>query len=236
MCTELGTIKKTLLEAYSRPRAGGIHAINVKEGDMLLAARLTNGNSHVMLASTNGKLVRFHESTVRPVGRVASGVRGITLAESKDAVVGMITMPEGDITHSIMVVSENGYGKRSELEEYRITNRGAKGVKTINITEKTGALISIIDVQEEDDLMIINRSGITIRMPVSSIRVAGRATQGVRLISIPDGDSIAAIARVDKEEIEEGQEETTDAESGSGTDSNETPNQDNPNQDNPNQE
>jgi DNA gyrase subunit A len=211
MCTEQGTIKKTLLEAYSRPRAGGIHAINVREGDMLLAARLTNGNSHVMLASTSGKLVRFHESTVRPVGRVASGVRGITLAESNDEVIGMITMSEGDVTHSILVVSENGYGKRSEVDEYRITNRGAKGVKTINITDKTGGLISILDVQEEDDLMIINRSGITIRMPVSSIRVAGRATQGVRLITIPDGDAIAAIARVDKEELPESTENGADA-------------------------
>jgi DNA gyrase subunit A len=138
-------------------------------------------------------------------------VRGITLAESNDEVIGMITMSEGDVTHSILVVSENGYGKRSEVDEYRITNRGAKGVKTINITDKTGGLISILDVQEEDDLMIINRSGITIRMPVSSIRVAGRATQGVRLITIPDGDAIAAIARVDKEELPESTENGADA-------------------------
>jgi DNA gyrase subunit A len=201
MCTQKGTIKKTSLEAYSRPRVNGINAINVREGDMLLEARLTNGSCEIMLASKAGKIVRFNESKVRPMGRNASGVKGITLGAEGDEVIGMIAV--ADPNHTIMVVSEKGYGKRSALDEYRITNRGAKGVKTINITEKTGNLIAILEVTEEDDLMIINKSGLTIRMHLDGVRVMGRATQGVRLINLVKNDEIAAITKVERDDEEE---------------------------------
>jgi DNA gyrase subunit A len=201
MCTQKGTIKKTTLEAYSRPRQNGINAINVREGDMLLEVKLTSGKDEVMLASKSGKLVRFNESNVRPMGRTATGVRGINLSSDNDEVIGMVTV--NDPSQTILVVSENGYGKRSEVEEYRVTNRGAKGVKTINITEKTGQLIAIKNVTDEDDLMIINKSGIVLRMAIKDIRVMGRNTQGVRLINLKDNDSIAAVTVVPKDEEEE---------------------------------
>lgn len=198
--TKKGLIKKTSLEAYSRPRANGINAITIKDGDGLIEALLTNGSSEVLIAARKGKCVRFNESDVRPVGRTAAGVKGITI-DDDDEVIGMISVdPESDQQPTIMVVSENGYGKRSDLEDYRITSRGAKGVKTINITDKTGSLIAIKDVTDDSDLMIINKSGITIRLAVSDVRVAGRATQGVRLINIKEGDSIAAVCKVNKSE------------------------------------
>ncbi|MCM1501847.1 MAG: DNA gyrase subunit A [Bacteroidales bacterium] len=198
LATKKGVIKKTLLEAYSRPRANGVNAITVRDGDELLEAAITNGNCHILLAGRNGRCCRFEETDARPLGRTASGVRGINIEES-DEVVGMVCYDptaEDKDAHTILVVSENGYGKRSDYEEYRITNRGGKGVKTLNITEKTGNLVAIKDVTDENDLMIINRSGITIRMSVEDIRVAGRATQGVRLINLREGDSIAAVSVV----------------------------------------
>jgi len=194
LCTKRGIIKKTSLEAYSRPRQNGINAITVREGDELLEARLTNGNNEVVMALRSGRAIRFNESTVRPMGRNASGVKGITLAAVTDEVIGMICM--GNEPSDILVVSQKGYGKRSELDDYRVTNRGGKGVKTINITEKTGDLIAIKDVVDSDDLMIINKSGIAIRIGVSFLRVMGRATQGVRLIDLRSGDEIAAVAKV----------------------------------------
>ena len=202
--TKRGIIKKTSLEAYSRPRTNGVIAITVRDGDELLDAVMTNGNSEILLAGRNGRCCRFDENDARALGRTASGVRGINI-EDDDEVVGMITYDpnaEDAATHSILVVSENGYGKRSDFEEYRKTNRGSKGVKTLNITEKTGALVAMKNVTDENDLMIINRSGLTIRMAVSDIRVAGRATQGVRLINIKEGDSIAAVSAVNKSEDE----------------------------------
>lgn len=202
LATRQGIIKKTTLEAYSRPRQKGVNAITIKEGDALLDAILTDGDSNILLAARKGKCVRFHESDARAIGRTAAGVRGINLDED-DEVIGIIcasSAPEYIETNQIMVVSENGFGKRSTLDDYRITSRGAKGVKTINITEKTGDLIAIKMVNDENDLMIINRSGITIRVPVSDIRVAGRATQGVKLINIREGDSIAAVCIVNKSE------------------------------------
>ncbi len=199
MCTKNGIIKKTTLEAYSRPRQNGINAITVREGDTLLEVLLTNGTNEIMLASKAGKVVRFNEANVRPMGRNASGVRGINLGEEKgNEVVGMIAMP--DQASNVMVVSEKGYGKRSEIEEYRVTKRGGKGVKTINITDKTGNLIAIKDVTDKDGLMIINRSGIIIRLAISELRVIGRATQGVRLINMKEGDEIAAVSKVEVEE------------------------------------
>ena len=203
--TKRGIIKKTSLEAYSRPRTNGVIAITVRDGDELLDAVMTNGNSEILLAGRNGRCCRFDESDARPLGRTASGVRGINI-EDDDEVVGMITYDptsEDAAAHSILVVSENGYGKRSDFDEYRKTNRGGKGVKTLNITDKTGALVAMKNVTDENDLMIINRSGLTIRMAVSDIRVAGRATQGVRLINIKEGDSIAAVSAVNKSEEEE---------------------------------
>lgn len=200
MATKKGQVKKTSLEQYSRPRANGINAITIKEGDELLEAKLTTGDSQVMLGLKSGKAIRFEESKTRPMGRNASGVRGIRLANKNDEVIGMIAV--NDIDSDILVVSENGYGKRSKLEDYRITNRGGKGVKTINITEKTGSLVAIKDVKDDDDLMIINKSGITIRLAVGDLRVMGRATQGVKLINIKDNDSIAAVAKVMHEEDE----------------------------------
>ena len=201
LCSEKGIIKKTSLEAYSRPRTNGIIAISVREGDHLLDACLTNGSNEVMLALKSGKAVRFNEQTVRPMGRNASGVKGATLANEDDRVIGIICLDEPDC--NVMVVSENGYGKRSVVEDYRITNRGGKGVKTINITEKTGGLIAIKKVTDEDDLMIINKSGIAIRLHVDTIRVLGRATQGVRLINLGAKDAIAAVSRVPRAEDEE---------------------------------
>ena len=203
LCTKRGTVKKTSLEAYSRPRVNGINAITIREGDELLEAVLTTGCSEILLAAKEGKCVRFNETHVRPIGRTGAGVRGISIGD-RDEVIGMICVDtqlmETEAPRHIMVVSEHGYGKRSELEDYRITNRGGKGVKTLNITEKTGKLIAIKDVGDENDLMIINRSGITIRLAVSDVRVAGRATQGVRLIQLKDQDSIAAVCRVSKSE------------------------------------
>jgi DNA gyrase subunit A len=194
MATKKGQVKKTSLEQYSRPRANGINAISIKDGDELLEAKLTNGNSHVMLAVKSGKAIRFEESKTRPMGRGASGVRGITLADTQDEVVGMVAV--NDMDANILVVSENGYGKRSSLDDYRITNRGGKGVKTISITDKTGKLVTIKTVTDLDDLMIINKSGIAIRMEVAALRVMGRATQGVKLINLKGDDTIAAVAKV----------------------------------------
>ena len=206
LCSKKGIIKKTTLEAYSRPRQNGVNAITIKEGDQLLEAKLTNGEKDIMLAVKSGKAIRFPEHKVRPMGRTASGVRGITLNDEEDEVIGMICIePE---KANVLVVSENGYGKRSDIEDYRITNRGGKGVKTINLTEKTGKLISLIDVTDEDNLMIITKSGLTIRLEVSSLRVMGRNTQGVRLINLRNDDAIAAVAKVSaaKEEEREGEE------------------------------
>ena len=216
MCTREGVIKKTKLEAYSRPRQNGVNAIVIREGDQLIEAKITSGEAEVMIAARGGKAIRFNESTVRPIGRVGAGVRGIALDEG-DEVVGMICI-EPDAKRDVLVLSENGYGKRTDLDEYRITNRGGKGVKTINITEKTGDLISIQAVNDDNDLMIINRSGVTIRTEVSQIRLAGRATQGVRIINLRDGDAIASVMAVpasdEAEEIEnvvsEGAEAVTD--------------------------
>ena len=200
MCTKDGTIKKTKLEAYSRPRQNGVNAIVIREGDQLIEAKLTSGAAEVMIAAKEGKAIRFNEATVRPIGRVGAGVRGISL-EGDDEVVGMICI-EPDDKHDVLVLSENGYGKRTDLDEYRITNRGGKGVKTINITEKTGKLISIQAVTDENDLMIINRSGLTIRTSVEQIRLAGRATQGVRIINLREGDAIASVMAVPASEEE----------------------------------
>ncbi len=200
MATKKGVVKKTSLEQYSRPRVNGINAITVREDDELLEARLTTGNSQVLLAVRSGKAIRFEESKTRPMGRSASGVRGISLADAHDEVVGMISV--NDMDSDILVVSENGYGKRSSLEDYRITNRGGKGVKTISITDKTGKLVAIKNVTDADDLMIINRSGIAIRLEVSSLRVMGRATQGVKLINLKGDDTIAAVAKVMHEDQE----------------------------------
>ena len=202
LATKRGIIKKTSLEAYSRPRANGVNAITVRDGDELLEAAMTNGRCQILLAGRNGRCVRFDENDARPLGRTASGVRGINIEES-DEVVGMVCYDpsaEDAASHTILVVSEHGYGKRSDFEEYRITSRGGKGVKTLNITDKTGSLVAIKNVTDENDLMIINRSGLTIRMAVSDIRVAGRATQGVRLINIKDGDAIAAVSAVARSE------------------------------------
>ena len=204
MATKKGQVKKTSLEQYSRPRTNGINAITIKEDDELLEAKLTTGESQVMLALKSGKAIRFEEAKTRPMGRSASGVRGIRLANEKtDEVVGMIAVD--DMDSDILVVSENGYGKRSSLEDYRITNRGGKGVKTISITEKTGNLVAIKNVTDHDDLMIINKSGIAIRMAVEDLRVMGRATQGVKLINLKGKDSIAAVAKVmhDEDEVDE---------------------------------
>ena len=199
LATKNGTIKKTSVEAYSRPRQNGINAITINEGDQLLEAKLTQGTDEVVMALKSGRAIRFNEKTVRPMGRNAAGVRGISLSGQDDEVVGMICIPL-DKKCEVLVVSEKGYGKRSDLDDYRITNRGGKGVKTLNITDKTGALIAVKDVTDSDDLMIINRSGVIIRMAVANLRVMGRATQGVRLIKIDEGDSIAAVTKVDVEE------------------------------------
>jgi DNA gyrase subunit A len=217
MCTKKGVIKKTSLEAYSRPRQNGINAINVREGDELLEVRLTSGSNEIVMATKAGRAIRFNESTVRPMGRTASGVKGVTLTSAKDEVVGMIAVDVNDSTQTILVVSENGYGKRTFLNDpedgeavYRITNRGGKGVKTLNITDKTGELITIKTVTNDDDLMIINKSGITIRMKVEDLRTMGRATQGVKLINLRNNDQIAAVAKVDKSTSED--EDTSEGE------------------------
>jgi DNA gyrase subunit A len=210
MCTKKGIIKKTTLEAYSRPRTNGINAITIREGDELLEAKLTNGNCEVIIAKKSGKAIRFNEKLVRPMGRNASGVKGITLESENDEVIGMLTVDKETLdTATVLVVSEKGYGKRSFLvdpetkeDEYRVTGRGGKGVKTLNITEKTGDLIAIKNVSDEDGLMIINKSGLTIRMRVDALRTMGRATQGVRLINIKDNDAIASVAVVPVEEEE----------------------------------
>ncbi|WMN11107.1 DNA gyrase subunit A [Marivirga salinae] len=214
MCTEKGTIKKTTLEAYSRPRANGINAISINEGDRLLNVKLTNGDNNIIIAARSGRAIRFHESNVRPMGRTAAGVRGITLKDAKDIVIEMVAITRENA--NLLVVSEKGYGKRSDIEDYRITKRGGKGVKTLNVTEKTGELVAIKEVIDSDDLMIINKSGITIRMAVENLRVMGRATQGVRLIKVNEGDSISSVEKVEKiDEIEveeegEGTEDTPD--------------------------
>ena len=207
MCTKRGVIKKTTLEAYSRPRANGVNAIVIREGDQLLEVKLTSGNAEIMIAAREGKAIRFNESTVRPMGRISTGVRAISVDDDNE-VIGMICI-EPDSKQDVLVLSENGYGKRTDLDEYRITNRGGKGVKTINITEKTGKLISIQAVTDENDLMIINRSGLTIRTLVSQISVSGRATQGVRVINLRDGDAIASVTAVPKTDEEELEEATT---------------------------
>ena len=213
LATKKGIIKKTTLEAYSRPRQNGVNAITIKDGDQLLEARLTNGSSEVMIAVRSGKAIRFNESIVRAIGRTASGVRGITLGHDKDEVIGMVCVQ--DENEDILVVSENGYGKRSKIDDYRVTNRGGKGVKTINVTDKTGDLIAMKSVSDENDLMIITHNGITIRLPISSISVLGRATQGVRVINLKGDDRIASVARVsteteDEEEVVEGAENDVD--------------------------
>ncbi|MBF9253579.1 DNA gyrase subunit A [Pontibacter sp. 172403-2] len=200
-CTEQGTIKKTVLEAYSRPRTNGINAITINDGDRLLDVQLTNGNSEIVIALESGRAIRFNESQVRTMGRNAAGVRGVTLAGPDDKVVGMVCVQSENT--ELLVVSENGFGKRSLLDEYRITNRGGKGVKTLNVTEKTGKLVAIKGVVDTDDLMIINRSGITIRLRVADIRVIGRATQGVRLIKLNEGDQISSVAKVEMDNEEE---------------------------------
>jgi DNA gyrase subunit A len=202
MATKNGVVKKTSLEAYSRPRQNGINAITIKDGDQLLEAKLTDGESEIILAKRSGKAIRFNEKTVRAVGRTSQGVKGVTLEGKNDEVIGMVCINDPSV--NVLVVSEKGYGKRSEVSEYRITNRGGKGVKTLNVTEKTGALIAIKYVTDDNDLMIINRSGLTIRMSVSDLRVMGRATQGVRLINLKGDDAIAAVAKVEiSEEAEE---------------------------------
>jgi DNA gyrase subunit A len=214
LCTEKGTIKKTSLEAYSRPRANGITAITIHEGDRLLEAALTNGKNHIVIAKSEGKAVHFNEDDVRPMGRTAAGVRGVTLESDQDKVVGMVCITREDA--NLLVVSEKGYGKRSDMEDYRITRRGGKGVKTINVTEKTGKLVAIKEVTDKDDLMIINKSGISIRIKVEELRIMGRATQGVRLIKLNDEDSISSVAKI--ENIGDGAE-ITEGLTGSSTDS-----------------
>jgi DNA gyrase subunit A len=210
LCTKKGIIKKTSLEAYSRPRQNGVNAITIREDDQLFEARMTNGNHHIMMAVRSGKAVRFEDQSVRPIGRTASGVRGITLGNDHDEVIGMVCVENE--TEDILVVSENGYGKRSKIEDYRLTNRGGKGVKTINVTEKTGPLISIKSVDESNDLMIITQSGLTIRMSISSLRIIGRTAQGVKLINLKDSDKIASITIVPaaEDEIVEIQDEIID--------------------------
>jgi DNA gyrase subunit A len=201
MCTQKGIVKKTCLEAYSRPRQNGINAIGIREGDILLEAKLTNGESDVMIAASSGKAIRFHESKVRSMGRGASGVRGIMLSGDKEKVIGMICV--NDSESHVLVVSQNGYGKRSNIDAYRVTNRGGKGVKTINITPKTGKLIAIKNVVDDNGLMIINKSGVMIRMNVEAMRVMGRATQGVKLINLKEGDQISSVAKVDIDKEED---------------------------------
>ncbi|OOQ62115.1 DNA gyrase subunit A [Mucilaginibacter pedocola] len=215
MCTKKGVIKKTSLEAYSRPRANGINAININEGDSLLEATLTTGSSEIVMALQSGRAIRFNESTVRPMGRTATGVRGISLDSDNDVVVGMIAVDDKETT--VLVVSEKGYGKRTDIDDYRVTNRGGKGVKTLNITEKTGNLVAIKGVTDKEDLMIINKSGIVIRIAISELRTMGRATQGVRLITLKGNDEIASVAQVDHDEDEEVDSSAVAADAGTET-------------------
>jgi len=224
MCTKNGTIKKTSLEQYSRPRTNGINAITVKDGDQLLEAKLTDGTAEILLAKRSGKAIRFNEENVRPMGRTASGVRGVRLESDTDEVIGMVCVNSNEEDTTIMVVSEKGYGKRTDIDDYRITGRGGKGVKTLSITEKTGALISMKDVTDENDLMIITKLGITIRMKMEDVRVMGRATQGVRLIKVRDKDAIASVAKVPRADEEDEELEETEFEDidNSDTDSTET--------------
>ncbi|MFW5759585.1 MAG: DNA gyrase C-terminal beta-propeller domain-containing protein, partial [Cyclobacteriaceae bacterium] len=200
MCTQKGTIKKTSLEAYSRPRQNGINAITINEGDRLLNVCLTNGNKDIVIAVQSGRAIRFHESEVRPMGRVAAGVRGISINGDEDKVVGMVCVD--NIETNLLVVSEKGYGKRSSINEYRITKRGGKGVKTLNVTSKTGKLVAIKDVIDSDELMIINRSGITIRIAVKDLRIMGRATQGVKLIRLNESDAISSVEKIEIEDAD----------------------------------
>lgn len=220
MCTKEGVVKKTRLEAYSRPRQNGVNAITIREGDQLIEAKLTTGNSEVLIAAKEGKAIRFNEQAVRPIGRTGAGVKGITIEEG-DEVIGMVCV-EPDSKEDILVVSENGYGKRTDLDDYRITNRGGKGVKTLQITEKTGKLIAIKSVTDDNDLMIINRSGLTIRIPVSDIRVSGRATQGVKVINLREGDSIASVIPVPKSDEAEQPIAAADSQDGGAADAAET--------------
>ena len=218
-CTKDGVIKKTMLEQYSRPRQNGVNAIAIREDDRVIEVRMTNGDNEIIIANRNGRAIRFHESAVRAMGRTATGVRGMTLDEDGvDEVIGMVCVKDPE-NESIMVVSEQGYGKRSEIEDYRKTNRGGKGVKTLNITEKTGKLVAIKSVTDENDLMIINKSGITIRLKVQDVRIMGRATQGVRLINLEKrNDQIGSVCKVMTEtEDEELSEETLLTEAGEGT-------------------
>jgi len=222
MCTQKGTIKKTTLEAYSRPRTNGINAITINEGDRLLNVKLTNGDNDIIIAARSGRAIRFHESNVRPMGRTAAGVRGITLANEADYVVEMVANTRENA--NLLVVSEKGYGKRSDIDDYRITKRGGKGVKTLNVTEKTGQLVSIKEVIDTDDLMIINKSGITIRLEVGTLRVMGRATQGVKLIKVGDNDMISSVEKIETFESEDelSEEASTDENTPSGDASNDT--------------
>jgi DNA gyrase subunit A len=204
LCTKKGVIKKTQLEDFSRPRQSGVNAITILENDQLLTARLTDGNCEIMMAVKSGRAIRFPEENVRPTGRGAIGVGGIEVEDNLDEVIGMICVNKDDKSKTVLVVSENGYGKRTLVEEYRVTNRGGKGIKTIQVTDKTGKLVGILDVTEKEDLMITCKSGITIRMPVNGISELGRATQGVKLIRLDEGDGIAAITQLDEESTIEG--------------------------------
>lgn len=201
MVTRKGIIKKTTLEQYSRPRTNGIIALNIREDDQLVRVDMTNGDQHIVIAAKSGRAIHFPETAVRPMGRTATGVKAITLTGEDDFVIGMVCASDESAT--LLVVSENGYGKRSYLEEYRITNRGGKGVKAMNVTEKTGALVAIKEVNDSDDLMIINKSGIIIRISMDTLRIMGRATQGVRLIKVGEEDSISSVEKITKEEEEE---------------------------------
>jgi DNA gyrase subunit A len=227
LCTKRGIIKKTCLEDFSRPRVSGVNAITINEGDELLAARLTDGNNEVMMAVKSGRAIRFPEEKVRPTGRGAIGVAGIEVDNENDEVVGLVCVHKDDKERTILVVSQQGFGKRTAIEEYRITNRGGKGVKTINVTEKTGSLVGIMDVKEKEDLIITCKSGVTIRTRITDIREAGRATQGVTLIRLDEGDEIAATSKIEEQEesaadLEEGSEPIATADGAENTETTET--------------
>jgi DNA gyrase subunit A len=226
LCTKRGIIKKTCLEDFSRPRVSGVNAITINEGDELLAARLTDGNNEVMMAVKSGRAIRFPEEKVRPTGRGAIGVAGIEVDNENDEVVGLVCVHKDDKERTILVVSQQGFGKRTAIEEYRITNRGGKGVKTINVTEKTGSLVGIMDVKEKEDLIITCKSGVTIRTRITDIREAGRATQGVTLIRLDEGDEIAATSKIEEQDesaadLEEGAEPTATADGAENTETTE---------------
>jgi DNA gyrase subunit A len=228
LCTKRGIIKKTCLEDFSRPRVSGVNAITINEGDELLAARLTDGNNEVMMAVKSGRAIRFPEEKVRPTGRGAIGVAGIEVDNENDEVVGLVCVHKDDKDRTILVVSQQGFGKRTAIEEYRITNRGGKGVKTINVTEKTGSLVGLMDVLEKEDLIITCKSGVTIRTKISDIREAGRATQGVTLIRLDEGDEIAATSKIEEQDesaadLEEGAEPTASADGTETTDATDNP-------------